>query len=229
MPEAFVAFGGLGCLVCGHHTGKFGGDACGIDHLVLGISRMDAEALDVYLCRSGVEVLVLQFAEVAAVDGVGEVAPEALDVKIACAETYLLVGIEGHAYGAVGYVGIVAQVAHGLHYLCYAGLVVGTEQGGGGRLRRWSIGTYDVFAGGVIVGDVGADAGTGAVGGRVVMGYEAYRGQVLGIGVGRKGCIEVALVVEHHVVETFADHLVAQEAGKDPLLRRAGSGLRILV
>ena len=194
---------------------------------------MDAEALDVYLCRSGIEVLVLQFAEVAAVDGVGEVAPEALDVKIACAEAYLLVGIECHTYGAVGYVGIVAQVAHGLHYLCYAGLVVGTEQGGGGLFSdiaaERSIGTYNVFTRLIIVGDVGAYAGTGAVGGRVVMGYEAYCGQVLGIGVGRKGCIEVALVVEHHVVETFADHLVAQEAGKDPLLRRAGSGLRILV
>ena len=227
MPEAFVALGGLGRLVCGHHAGKLGGYACGIDHLVLGISGVDAEALDVYLCRGGVEVLVLQFAEVAAVDGVGEVAPEAPDVKIACAETYLLVGIECHAYGAVGYVGIVAEVAHGLHNLCYAGLVVGTEQGLFCSAR--GISTYDVLAGGGVVGDVGADAGTGAVGRRVVMGYEAYRGQVLGIGVGRQRGIEVALVIEHHVVETFADHLVAQEAGKDPLLRRAGSGLRILV
>ena len=52
--------------------------------------------------RCGVEVLVLDAAHVAAIDGVGEVCAEARDVKEGSALADLLVGGEGDAEFAVG-------------------------------------------------------------------------------------------------------------------------------
>ena len=129
MVESLVAFGCLGSLVGWQHHGELGGQPVGVYHLALGVSGMNAYALYRYLGRSGVEVLELEVAEVAAVHCVRPLAPELLNVEVVGPHAYLLVRVESHAYVAVLHLVVVAQPAHGLNNLGNAGLVVGAEQG----------------------------------------------------------------------------------------------------
>ena len=128
MIEALVAFGRLWSLVGRQHTDKLGSQHIGIHHLSLGISRMHAHSLDVHLCRSSIEVLVFEVAEVAAVHGISPLASELLHIKVVCSHTDFLVRVEAHAYVTVLYLVVVAQPAHGLHYFRNTCLVVSTEQ-----------------------------------------------------------------------------------------------------
>ena len=50
---------------------------------------MNVEAVDPYLCGSGIEVLILYFAFAASVNGVGKICAEACNVKIICARASL--------------------------------------------------------------------------------------------------------------------------------------------
>ena len=100
---------------------------------------MHANALDVNLCTGGIEVLVLQFAQVSAVYCVCPFAAKLLYIKVVCALTNLFVGVKGHANVAVFHLVMVAQPAHGLHNLGNSCLVVCSKECG-------SIGYDEVFA-----------------------------------------------------------------------------------
>ena len=76
----------------------------------------------------GVEILVFQLAERAAVNGIGVFAAEALYVKQSRAVTYFLVRSERHPYFAVFYAFVAKQDFAQLHNLRYARLVVRAEQ-----------------------------------------------------------------------------------------------------
>ena len=139
VEKSLVALGGFGALV-GRQLGRqFHGHHIGVHHLVLGIAWMHAHTFYIYARAGSVEVFKLQLAHVAAVHGVSPFAAEFLHIKMVCAHAYLLVGIECHTDVAVAYLLVVAQVAHGFHYLGNAGLVVGSQQGG-------AVGHYQVFA-----------------------------------------------------------------------------------
>ena len=246
VEEAFVALGGFRGLVGRQRGDQFGGYAGGVDHLVLGIAGMDADAGDVETGRGGIEVLEFEFANLAAVHGVGPFAAEALDVELVGAEADLFVGIEAYADGAVLDFGVLDEVDHGLHDLGDAGLVVGTEQG-------VSVGDDEVFALvcpelgelcgrecdalGSVEGDVPAvigtdDArshvGTRAVGACVHVGDEADGGDAF-VCVGRQGGVEITLVREFDVIEADFFKLAFEEAGKDHLTRRARCHAALLV
>ena len=100
---------------------------------------MHAHALDVHLCRCGIEVLVFQVAQVAAVHGVCPLASELLHIEVVCSHTDFLVRVEAHAYIAVLNLVVVAQPAHCLHDFRDTGLVVSSEQ-------RMSVGHDQVFS-----------------------------------------------------------------------------------
>ena len=72
-----------------------------------------------------VEILVFQFALHAAVDRVGEVGPECLDVEVIDAASDLLIGREADADFAVFHFGVGQQVFGRCHDLRYTGFVVG--------------------------------------------------------------------------------------------------------
>ena len=96
---------------------------------MLGIAGMHVAAADGYLCHGGVEVLVFEFADLAAVHGVGPVGPESLHIEFVGTLAYLLVGVEGNADVAVLYFGMGFQISHGGDDFSYAGFVVGTQKG----------------------------------------------------------------------------------------------------
>ena len=78
----------------------------------------------------GIEVFVLQFSQCAAVYGVSELSPEALDIKAVCASADLFVRRKSHGDAAMLYFRMGDQVFHGGKDLCYARLVVGAQQRG---------------------------------------------------------------------------------------------------
>ena len=129
MVEALVAFGGLRRLVGGEHGSELHGKAVGIDHLTFSISWMNADTTYVNLCGGGIEVLVFEFADIAAIHGISPLAAKALDIEMVCSHADFLVGIEGDAYVAMLNVVVVAEVAHCLDNLGDARFVVGTEKG----------------------------------------------------------------------------------------------------
>ena len=100
---------------------------------------MHAYALDVNLCTGCVEVLVLKFAQVAAIDSISPLATKLLHIEVVSTHTNLLVWIKSHANIAMLNLVMVAQPAHSLNNLGYASLVVGSEQSG-------SIGNDNVLA-----------------------------------------------------------------------------------
>ena len=104
--KAFVILCSFGRLVGRNLRNKFGGNACGVHHFVLGIARVYANSLDLQFCRGGIEIFVFNFAHFSTVHGIGPVAAEAFNVEQVCAEAYLLVGIESNAYVAVFYFGM---------------------------------------------------------------------------------------------------------------------------
>ena len=129
MVEALIAFCGLGRLIGGEHRSELCCEGTGIDHLALGIARVDAHTFYIYARAGGIEVLELELAHIATVHGIGPLAAELPDIEMVGAHAYLLIRVEGDADIAVADLLMVAQIAHGLHDLCNAGLVVGSQQG----------------------------------------------------------------------------------------------------
>ena len=130
VQEAVIASGELRPLPHGQQGVELLGDEYRVLHLVLGIAGMNVASLDVYACRSGVEVLELKLSRLAAVHGVGVVGSELRHVELHHAPSYLLVGGERHADLSVSEFRVAHDILHGVHYLCHSGLVVGSEQRG---------------------------------------------------------------------------------------------------
>ena len=139
MVEALVALGAFGNVGLGDVAVELAGQPRGIDHLTLGVTRVYTDALNGDLSGCGIEVLIFQVADVAAVHGVSPVAAELLHIEVVGTHANLLVGVEGDADVAMLDFVVVAQVAHGLHNLGNTGLVVGAEQCG-------AVGDDEVFA-----------------------------------------------------------------------------------
>ena len=127
--EALISLCGLRSLVLRQHRRELRRQPVGVHHLVLRIARVHAYALYVYLSRRGVEVLILQVSEVSAVHGVCPFASEFLHIEVVGAHSDFLIRVESHTDVTVLYLVMVAQPAHGLHYLGYSRLVVSPQQG----------------------------------------------------------------------------------------------------
>ena len=103
-------------------------DVDGVLHLALRIARVHVPALDVDLGRCGIEVLELQFADLAAVHRIGVVRAEAGDIELHDAATDLLVGGEADLDGPMLEFGMGHDVLDRVHDLRHAALVVGAEE-----------------------------------------------------------------------------------------------------
>ena len=82
MVEPLVPLGVGGGLCRGHHGDELGGHQAGVAQFVLPLPRVDVHPVeeDVHLC--GIEVLVLQPSQGAAVHGVAKVRPQLVQVHI---------------------------------------------------------------------------------------------------------------------------------------------------
>ena len=137
--KALISLGRFRCLVVWKHVTELASQSVCINHFSFCITRMHANTLDVYLCASGVKVLVLQFSKVSAIDCVCPFAAKFLYIEVVCTFTNLLIGVKGHANVTVFHLVMVAQPAHGLHNLGYSSLVVGSK-------KRGAVGHDEVFA-----------------------------------------------------------------------------------
>ena len=187
--------------------------------------------MDVDFGARGVEVLVLQFALHAAVDGVGEVGAESLDVEEIHAAAHLLIGREADADFAVFDFGMREQVLRGGHDLGHARLVVGAEQRravgvdqrvsleelqfGEVRDPHRELAVQRDVAAVVLLDDAGLDILAAHVGRRVHMGDEADHGSVLAARRRGDGAHHVAVSVHRDFGHAERLHFVAQSGQQD--------------
>ena len=195
--------------------------------------------------RCGVEVLILDAAHVAAIDGVGEVCAEARDVEERSALADLLIGGKGDAELAVGQLLFDKGLGNGQD-LSDAGFIVSAQQGGavggdkglalqllqegegGGLHDHAGAGQGDVAAVVVLVED-GLDVLAGSVGGSVHVGDETQCGLLLAALGGGDAAVDVAVLVHKGVLNADGFHLFHQQVGEVefPCGRRMGAGLGV--
>ena len=102
--------------------------AQGVDELAVGLTGMDVDAAHVNPDLNRREALVLDLAQIRAVQRVGEGGAKRLDVEPRRAHPDLLVGRESHAQGRPWQLRVGGQVRDRGDDLGHAGLVVGAEQ-----------------------------------------------------------------------------------------------------
>jgi hypothetical protein len=173
----------------------------------------------------GRERLVLQLAEVRAVERVGADGAEALDVEQRRALADLLVGREAHAQRGAREFRVRGQMGDGGHDLGHAGLVVGAEQrvaAGGddvvprGRVHHRIAARQPDRCAVVIAVHERLDARAGRVRARVHVGDQADHGTVTGQ---RRG--HVAVLVQRGVGQARRAQLVHQQPREVELAGRA--------
>ena len=242
--ETFVTLGVLGPLLGREQRLQLARHVDGVDHLGLGIARVDVAALDLDPGACGVEVFILQLALHAAVHRVGEVGTEGLDIEIIDAAAHLLVGREADADLAVAQLGMREQVLRGGHDLRHAGLVVGAEQRRAvgvdervpleetqlGELRdlHRELSVEDDVASVVLLDDAGTDILAAHVRRGVHMGDEADDRGVFTPGRRGDRAHHIAVAVHRNLGHAEILHLVAQGFEQHLLLLGRGEGLTLL-
>ena len=246
VEEAFVAGGVARVLLDRQHLVELHRQQRGVDHRVLGRAGVDAQAVDDNLSSAGVEVFILQLAQLAAVDGVGKVCAKALDVKVVCAAADLLVRGKADLDGAVLDLRMAHQLLGHGHNLRHAGLVVRAEQGGAVgdhqvladiffQVRVFLFAQDDLFflveqdIPAVVFDHFGLDVVAGSVLGGVHVGDEADdRFVLLALG-GRDGSVDVTLVIHKGVGDADLLHLLHQRRGQDFLVGGGRDGFGCVV
>ena len=128
VEESLIPFRVLRLLLNGKQRIKLLHDAQGVLHLALRITGMHVAALHAYLGGSGIEILKLKLAHVAAVHRVGIIGAELLHVELHYAASNLLVGSEPYLNLTMPELRVLNDILHGVHNLGNAGLVVGAKQ-----------------------------------------------------------------------------------------------------
>ena len=80
---------------------EFHGDVLGVDHDIFGVTGVDVAPVYGHDGGGGVEILIFQLAQGAAVYGIGIVCAECLDIETVCASADLLVRGEADADACV--------------------------------------------------------------------------------------------------------------------------------
>ena len=153
MDEALISLGVLGAFDCGKHGVEFDEQVGGVDHAVLGVPRVDGEALEAHRDIGRVEAFVLELADGAPVDGIGERAAESGDIEQLRAMADLLVGAKADAERRVGKQGVLRDAGDERHDLRDARLVIRAQ-------KRGAVGAHEVFARDLVErGDLGGADG----------------------------------------------------------------------
>ena len=240
VEEALIALGVGGRFVRRKHGVKLHADEHGADHLVLGAAGVNAPAVDDELCGGGVEILIFQLAQRAAVNGVGVLRAEALDVEQVRAAADLLVGRKADADDAVRHIGVQQHICRRQNFR-HARLVVCAEKRGAvgddqvladvaAQGREILRGQEDALflvqndvAAVIDVGDAGLDVLAVGVGRGVHVGDQAEDGG-LRLAVCRNGAVDIAVLVHVCVGDAKLLHLAHQLRAEHPLARCGGAG-----
>ena len=243
--EALTALGGLRAGHDGQGLVELHGHVGGVDHRVLRGAGVDREAVDRDGGAGGVEVLVLDAAHIAAIDGIGKVGPKAGDVEQGSALADLLIGGKGDAELAVG-AALGDEGLGGGQDLRHTGLVVGTQQRGavggdeglalqvfqegeGGDLHDHAGGGQGDVAAIVVLVQDGVHVLTGSVRCGVHVGDEAQRRLVLAAGGGGEGAVDVAVLIHKGVLDADGLQILHKDMGQVelPLGRGMGAGIGV--
>ena len=127
--EALAALGSLRPGRDGQSTVELHCYVGSVDHGVLGGARVHREAADGHGGGSGVEVLVLNGAGIAAVHRIGKVGTEARNIEQLCTLADLFIRSKGDTQLAVGQAFFLNGLNSGQNF-GNTGLIVGTQQGG---------------------------------------------------------------------------------------------------
>ena len=203
---------------------------------------MHAHTCYLHLSRSGVEVLVFYFSNLASVHGVSPFATETFHIEKMCSHSYFLIRVETHADFAVFHLGMLFQPHHCLNNFGYTGFVVGSEQRVsvcnnqiltfmrkqfGEHLWRKhataAFGKQDVRTV-VIFHYTRFDICAAAVGTRVVMRNETDCRNFL-VGICRQSGVYISVLVKIHVIKSEFFQLVFQMLRKHKLFRCAWSSV----
>ena len=145
MIEALIALGVHGVFFYRQHPVELHAQKQGVAHFPLGGTGMDAPAVDGDLQIRGVEALIVDVPQIAAVHGVGIFRPKTRHVKVVGAPAHFLVGGKGNAEFPVRDVSL-EQPLRRRHNFRHTGLVVGPQEGG-------AIGDHQRLA--LIIGQIG--------------------------------------------------------------------------
>ena len=246
MEETFVFRSCFGSFVCWKCANELCRHASGIDHLVFRITRVYTYSCKIKFCSCRVEVLKLNFAELATVHRVSPFATELLYIKLVRTKPNFFVGVEAHANLAVLDFGVLHEVNHGLNDFGNTCFVVGAKQG-------VTVGNDDVFSlvleqfgellnrrydasfcvehnvcAVVILNDAWLHILARAVGTGVHVSNKPNRGNGL-VCIGRKGGVKITEVVQFYLFHTYRNEFFLKIFSKGKLLCCAGSNSRCVV
>ena len=125
--EALVTFRRLGTLVRRQKIYKLRCHERRVDHDAFRASRVHASPAYLDGRRGSIEALILEYAELAAVNRVRLICMESVHVEKLGSVASLLIGCEGYCDAAVRHVRIIYEVCQHLHYLGNARLIVSTK------------------------------------------------------------------------------------------------------
>ena len=109
VEKALVVFGMGGRFGCRQQSDEFRQHQGGIPHLVLGAAGVDIKPLYRDGRRGGIEVLIFDLAQLAAIDGVGLFSRKALHAEAVGTSADLLIGGEADGDGTVLDFGVCQQ------------------------------------------------------------------------------------------------------------------------
>ena len=216
------------------------GDELRVDHAALGRAGVNVAPVDGHNGGGGVEILIFQLTERAAVDGVGVVRAEMRQIEAVRAAADLLIRREADAQGRVR-AALGQQLLHGGQNFRDARLVVRAEQRRAvrddqvladaavqdreirGAEHRIFV-QCDVAA--RVFHDTRLDVLAGAVRRGVHMGNEADGGRT---GRAGHGAVDIAVRVDAGVRNTERAHLLHKRFAEQLLLCGRGAGLRALI
>ena len=237
--KALASLGRRGRFVCGKRGEKFARHYRAVDHFALCRAGMNVFALKIDDGFRGVKGFVSQLAQLLAIYGIGEIAPEARYVEQGRALADFLVWGKRDSDFSVPDFGTGGKLLDELHDLRDARFVVRAQQGRAvcdnqllsdiffenGKLAFRD--DFAVFQPHVAAADdaVGLDVPARAYGFGVHVRDEPQRGKSLGVC--GKLCIDIAVFVEAHVLRAQRFQLLRQQARESELLFCAGVGARL--
>ena len=130
VEEALIALGVGGSFGGGQQADKFRQQQGRVLHFVFGTTGVDIEPPHLDRRRRGIEVFILDLAQLAAIHGIGFLGREAIHAEAVGAAADLLIGGETDGNGTMLYLGVSQQVLAQGNDLRHTGFIIGAQQGG---------------------------------------------------------------------------------------------------
>ena len=234
VEEALVVLGELRTLRRREQAIKLTSDVDGIDHLILGHTRVYVTAGNSDLSSCSVEVLILELTLHTAIHSVCEVGSKPLHVEVVYTTANLLIGGEAHTNFAVSHLRMSHKPLHSCHDLGNTRLVVSTKQRGTicvdecvtleeGELGELldlqpHIATEQDIATIIVLNNMWLDISTAHIGSSIYVRDKADNGDILVAFSCRKRSHNIAVLIHSHLLKADGLELLLKVAEEYKLL-----------